>query len=58
MKLSTLAIALGPPVLVLAIKFALDPAWLNQLSLGVCAAIGAIVGVSVAVAMTVMQSRS
>ena len=55
MEFSTIAIALGPPVPVLAAKFAFDPAWLNQVSVGACAAIGAIVGVSGAVAASALR---
>ena len=56
MKLSTIAIAIGPPVVVLAAKFALDPSWLNHVSMGACAALGAVIGVAGAVAATTLRA--
>ena len=57
MKLSTLGIAFGPAVLVIAAKFALDPAWLKEWSLPACIALGVVIGVFGAIAARTLEPR-
>lgn len=55
MKLSTLAIAFGPAVLALTVKFALDPAWLKEWSLLACLSLGAGVGYFAGMAANIVE---
>jgi hypothetical protein len=55
MKLTTLAIAFGPPALVLAAKFAIEPAWLQDFSLAACVGLGGVIGVFGAVAARIVD---
>lgn len=57
MKPSTLAIAFGPAVLVLAARFAIQPTWLNAWSTAECLALGAVIGVLGAIAASTWQPR-
>ena len=57
MKISTIALAFGPATLVIAAKFALDPAWLREWSVPACLALGAVIGASGALAARTLEPR-
>ena len=55
MRPSTFFIALGPAFLMLALKFAVEPTWLENVSLFTCLGIGSAMGVVGGVAASVVE---
>jgi hypothetical protein len=55
MKLSTLTIAFGPIALILALKFAIEPAWLKETSLLDCLGLGAVMGAFGGIAARILE---
>jgi hypothetical protein len=58
MKFTTFLLAFGPAILILGLKFFIEPTWLNDWSVWDCLLMGIITGVSGGVAARIIQPKT